>query len=160
MPQALKTLCLIHFWGWKNFFFQLLEEGNSSNLKTEWDRGFSMPGAFKLDHLQPLMPLLLWYFCNFFTFILGGHFLLLQLLGKRDFSPFCGCFLCRFKMATATRSSFGRNCVTWNSNEATDVNIYTKPRLSGSLASAPNTSSWKIFSGPKERGAVEVNPRN
>ena len=24
MPQALKTLCLIHFWGWKNSLFPLL----------------------------------------------------------------------------------------------------------------------------------------
>ena len=30
-----------------------------------------MPGAFKLDHLQPIKPLFLPYFCNFFTSIPG-----------------------------------------------------------------------------------------
>ena len=38
-----------------------------------------MPGAFKLDHLQPIEPLLFPYFCNFYTFILGSHFLLPQM---------------------------------------------------------------------------------
>ena len=53
-------------------------KGNSSNFKTEWDRGFSVPGAFKLDHLHPFKPLLFWKFSNFFPFILGGQFLLPQ----------------------------------------------------------------------------------
>ena len=35
-----------------------------------------MPVAFKLDHLQPIEQLLFPNFCNFFTFILGGQFLL------------------------------------------------------------------------------------
>ena len=37
---------------------------------------FSVPGAFKLYHLQPIEPLLFPNFCIFFTFILGGQFLL------------------------------------------------------------------------------------
>ena len=37
-----------------------------------------MPGAFKLDHLQPIKPLLFQYFFTFSTFILGDHFLLPQ----------------------------------------------------------------------------------
>ena len=37
-----------------------------------------MPGTFKLDHLQPFEPLLSWKNFNFFTFILGGQFLLPQ----------------------------------------------------------------------------------
>ena len=41
-----------------------------------------MPGAFKLDHLQPFKPILFWNFYNFFTFILGSPFLLPQM--KRE----------------------------------------------------------------------------
>ena len=37
-----------------------------------------MPGTFKLDHLQPLEPILSQNIMNFFTFILGGQFLLPQ----------------------------------------------------------------------------------
>ena len=54
-------------------------KGNSSNIKTEWDRGFSVPRAFKLDHLQPIQPILFRKFSIFFTFILGSHFLLPQM---------------------------------------------------------------------------------
>ena len=31
MPQALKTLCLIHFWGWKNSLFPLLAIWGNKN---------------------------------------------------------------------------------------------------------------------------------
>ena len=31
----------------------------------EWDRGDSVPGASKLDHLQPVKPILFWNFSNF-----------------------------------------------------------------------------------------------
>ena len=54
----------------------IIGKGNSSNFKIGWDRGLSVPGAFKLDHLQPIEPLLFPDFSNFFTFILGGQFLL------------------------------------------------------------------------------------
>ena len=37
-----------------------------------------MPGAFKLDHLQPFKPILFRNFSNFFTFMLGSPFLLPQ----------------------------------------------------------------------------------
>ena len=37
-----------------------------------------MPGPFNLDHLHPFEPLLSCKFSNFFTFILGGQFLLPQ----------------------------------------------------------------------------------
>ena len=45
-----------------------------------------MPGAFKLDHLQPFKPLLFWKISNSFTFILGSQFLLPQRAnnGKRE----------------------------------------------------------------------------
>ena len=47
-----------------------------------------MPGVFKLDQLQPVKPILFPKFSNFFTFILGGQFLLPQRANteKREFS--------------------------------------------------------------------------
>ena len=36
----------------------IMGRGNSSNSKTEWDRGFPVPRTFKLDHFQPVEPLL------------------------------------------------------------------------------------------------------
>ena len=61
----------------------------------------SVPGAFKLDHLQPFRPILFWNFSNFFTFILGNQFLLPQRAnnGKRGILPTsnigdCGGFQC------------------------------------------------------------------
>ena len=37
-----------------------------------------VPVAFKLDHMHPIEPFLLQKIFNFFTFILGGQFLLPQ----------------------------------------------------------------------------------
>ena len=48
-------------------------KGNLSNPKSEWDRGFSVLGAFKLGHLHPFKPILFWTFSTFFTFMLGGN---------------------------------------------------------------------------------------
>ena len=47
-----------------------------------------LSGAFKLDHILPFPPILFRYVSNFFTFILGGQFLLLQRanIEKREFS--------------------------------------------------------------------------
>ena len=64
-----------------NFYYPrglIMGKWNSSNPKSEWDRGFSVPGTSKLDHLHPFEPLLSWKISNFFTFILGGQFLLPQ----------------------------------------------------------------------------------
>ena len=55
-----------------------MEKWDSSNFISEWDKGFSVPGAFKLDHLQPIKTLLFPYYFNFYTFILGSYFLLPQ----------------------------------------------------------------------------------
>ena len=54
----------------------IMRKGNSYNSRNGLDRGVSVPGAFKLDHLQPVKPILFSKFCNFFTFILGANFLL------------------------------------------------------------------------------------
>ena len=63
-------------------------KGNSLNSKSEWDSGFSVPWAFKLDHLQSLEHILFQKILNFFTFILGGQFLLPQgaNMKKREFT--------------------------------------------------------------------------
>ena len=65
----------------------IIEKWNSSNPKIGWDRGFSVPGAFNLDHLHTFKPILFWKFFICFTFILGGQFLLPQRAnnGKREF---------------------------------------------------------------------------
>ena len=46
-----------------------------------------MPGAFKLDHLQPIEPILSQNIFNFYTFLLGGQLLLPQraIMEKREF---------------------------------------------------------------------------
>ena len=46
-------------------------------------RRFWVPEAFKLDHLQPFTPIIFLKFSNFFTFMLGGQFLLPQREGGR-----------------------------------------------------------------------------
>ena len=63
-------------------------KGDSSNFKMGWDRVVSVPGPFKLDHLQLIEPILFQKIFNFFTFILGGQFLLPQRAnnGKRGFT--------------------------------------------------------------------------
>ena len=53
-----------------------MRKGNSPNSRNRQDRGVSVPGAFKLGHLQPVEPILFPKFCNFFTFILGGPILI------------------------------------------------------------------------------------
>ena len=52
----------------------ILRKGNSNNSWNGWDRGVSVPGAFKLDHLQPFKPILFWQFLICFILILGGKF--------------------------------------------------------------------------------------
>ena len=88
---VLKNFQLFHFHtGEANSYYPrgpIMGKGNSSNFKTEWHRGFPVPGAFKLDHLQPIKSLLFPHFYNFLTSILGGQFLLPQRAnnGKREF---------------------------------------------------------------------------
>ena len=53
-----------------------MRKGNSSNFQYGPDRWFSVPGAFKLEHLQPFKPILFPKFFKLFTFILESPFLL------------------------------------------------------------------------------------
>ena len=56
-----------------SLFPRKMRKGNSPNSKIGWYRGVSVPGAFKLDHLHPVKPILFSKFYNFFTFILGAN---------------------------------------------------------------------------------------
>ena len=71
----------LSYWETNSYYPRMprLGKGQFLNSKTGWDRGFPVPRAFKLDHLQPIEPLLFPYFSNFYTFILGGQFLLPQM---------------------------------------------------------------------------------
>ena len=52
--------------------------------------GFSVPGALKLGHLQPINPLLFPNFCNFYIFILGAisYYARGPIMGKGNSSNF------------------------------------------------------------------------
>ena len=74
-----------------NFYYPrgpIMGKGNSPNSRNGCHRGFSVPGAFKLDHLQPLKPILFLKFSNFSLLLLGVQFLLPQRAnnGKGEFS--------------------------------------------------------------------------
>ena len=56
----------------------ITRKGSFANSRNGWDRGVWVPGAFKLDQLQPFKPILFLEFSICCTFILGGHFLLPQ----------------------------------------------------------------------------------
>ena len=60
----------------------ILRKGNSPNFRNGWDRGVWVPGAFKLDNLQPVKPLLFPQFSNFFTFILERPILITPERGR------------------------------------------------------------------------------
>ena len=66
----------------------IMRKGNSANSRNGQDNELSVPGAFKLCHLQPVEPLLFLKFSNSFTFILGVQFLIPQRANneKREFT--------------------------------------------------------------------------
>ena len=51
-------------------------------LKRECDTGVSVPGAFKLDHLQSVKPILFPKFSNFYIFIVGSPILITPERGR------------------------------------------------------------------------------
>ena len=65
-----------------------MRKGNSPNSRNGLDRGVSVPGAFKLDHLQPVEPTLFSKFYNFFTFILEANsYYPRRLIMRKEYSP-------------------------------------------------------------------------
>ena len=72
------------YWGAHSYYPRglIMGKGNSLNFQYGWHRGVWVPWAFKLEHLQPVKPILFWKFSNFFTFILGAQFLLTQRANK------------------------------------------------------------------------------
>ena len=54
----------------------ILGKGKSPNSKIVWYRGFQVPGAFKLDHLRPIRPLLFPNFLQLFHFHAGRPILI------------------------------------------------------------------------------------
>ena len=73
----------------KDTIIQSLLKVGDKTLKEMDERGISVPGAFKLDNLQPFKPILLLKFSSSFTFILGSPFLLPQRANyeKREILP-------------------------------------------------------------------------
>ena len=63
----------------------IMGKGSSPNSEIGRGKRALVPRPFKLDPLQPIKPLLLHNFSKFFSFILGGQFLLPQRanIGKR-----------------------------------------------------------------------------
>ena len=95
--QPVKPILFSKFYNFFTFILEansyyprglIMRKGNSPNSRNGLDRGVSVPWAFKLDHLHPVKQILFSKFYNFFTFILGGQFLLPQRANneKREFS--------------------------------------------------------------------------
>ena len=92
--QQIKPILFPKF---SNFFTFILgansyypREGKAENGKMEFfqpesDTRFSVPGAFKLDHLQPVKPILFSKFSNYiFHFHTWGLFLRERIVGAAD----------------------------------------------------------------------------
>ena len=67
----------LSYWGAHSYYPRglIMGKGNSPNSQYGWDWGVSVPGAFKLDHLQPVEPILFWNFSNFWLSCPRAHFL-------------------------------------------------------------------------------------
>ena len=78
--HPVKTIIFSNFYNFFTFILEansyyprglIMRKGNSPNSRNGLDRGVSVPGAFKLDHLHPVKPISLSKFNNFLIFILG-----------------------------------------------------------------------------------------
>ena len=58
------------------------ENGEMEFSQPEWDTVVWVPGAFKLDGLQPVKPILFLTFSNFYIFILGSQILITPERGR------------------------------------------------------------------------------
>ena len=70
----------LSYWEANSYYLRglIVRKGRFPNSRIGWDRGELVPGASKLDNLQPFKPILFLEFSICFTFILGGQFLLPQ----------------------------------------------------------------------------------
>ena len=66
----MKSSQLFHFFTGGQFLLPQAENGKKEFSPPGCERGLSVPGAFKLDRLQPVEPILFCKFSNFCTFIL------------------------------------------------------------------------------------------
>ena len=78
----------LSYWGAHSYYPRglIMRKGNSPNSQYGWDWGVSVPGAFKLDHLQPFKPILFWNFHNFSFSCPRAHFLYSPGKGEMEFS--------------------------------------------------------------------------
>ena len=74
------SLSMLSYWQDNSYYPRgpLLGKGNSSNPKNGWHRGFSVPGAFKLDHLHSIKLLLNHKFIFLIAFPSRNCFLMLH----------------------------------------------------------------------------------
>ena len=81
--QPVKPILFSKFYNFFTFILEansyyptglIVRKGSSPNSRIGLDRGVSVPGAFKLDHLHPVKPIL---FSKFYLYT-GGQFLLPQ----------------------------------------------------------------------------------
>ena len=77
--QPVKSILFLKFYNFFTFILEansyyprglILRKGNSPNKRNGPDRGFSVPGTFKLEHLQPVKPILFRNFSNFWLWYL------------------------------------------------------------------------------------------
>ena len=80
--QPVKPISFFKFYNFFTFILEassyyprglILRKGNSPNSRKGFDRGVSVPWAFKLDDLKPVKPNLFSEFYNFFKFILEAN---------------------------------------------------------------------------------------
>ena len=65
----------LSYWGALSYYPRglIIGKGNSPNPQYGWDWGVSVPGAFKLDHLQPFKPILFRIFSIFSPLYWDAH---------------------------------------------------------------------------------------
>ena len=84
---ALQIFQLFHFYTGANSYYpweRKAENGKMEIFQPERESEISVPGAFKLDHLQPVAHLIF----QLFHFYTGGRFLLPKILIQWDLSTF------------------------------------------------------------------------
>ena len=102
-----------------------------------------MPGAFNMDHVQPITPIWFQKIFNFFTFILGGQFLLPQRanMHKREFSQLQNWMRQRVRRkAVICGGPFRRRSHFWGSRRS-QKKQEPQEAITGQLTRSPTLSS-------------------